>query len=286
MKVLRKCNPGRRPPEGIQSQVVTEGRRFPSREEMHIAWWIFLTSPSTYAFPFWWKLGHTVFIFYPVLQGFRYHPDLYFPMCNLKSFKSIVCLAICKEPNSKSISEAGMRQWSLLGPSGTVPALLQPANGVSPGSPDSWTWFPIPRASPPLYHVSHTTVFIPPGNHLTGHRYLLGTLPSALVSFRVCLHLSSLTQHFLRKPCLGGNAWRGSGISVLPCKQALPGASGHCRVHPHPWLGLVDPCCWRSCPHIVHYDDAWRVEGWKSYSCNENAYDHEQTNLTPYNSNE
>lgn len=37
VKVLRKCNPGRRPPEGIQSQVVRERRRFPSREEMHIA---------------------------------------------------------------------------------------------------------------------------------------------------------------------------------------------------------------------------------------------------------
>lgn len=43
-------------------------------------------------------------------------------MCNLKSFKSIVCLAICKEPNGKSISEAGMRQWSLLGPFRNCPS--------------------------------------------------------------------------------------------------------------------------------------------------------------------
>lgn len=34
VKGLRKCNPGRRPPEGKQSPVVREGRKFMSREEM------------------------------------------------------------------------------------------------------------------------------------------------------------------------------------------------------------------------------------------------------------
>lgn len=42
-------------------------------------------------------------MFYPVLQALDRHPDLYFPVCNLKSFKSVGCSTICKEPKGKHL---------------------------------------------------------------------------------------------------------------------------------------------------------------------------------------
>lgn len=126
----------------------------------------------------------------------------------------------CEKPAHHGLS------WN---PLGIAPALLQPGSELQRhplDAPNSRTWFTKPRAS--LYLVPHPILFIPPGNLLTpSYSYVPSSQSNifCLGLFRLCLHLSSLTQHFLGNPCLRINVWPGLGITALPCKQALPSVS-------------------------------------------------------------